>query len=223
MLACRRSSRPSRLPGSPCPTGSGDPRAPRSARRSAPRPLAGRSRRRDRRRIASPRAEPRRGRRRKRPARRGDLLHLGRARRCSAGRGRSRRRARRCVRSPSAPPSARIDRSSEISTPSKPISPRMTSAITLRDNVAGARRIDRRVDDMGGHRPGHRRPARGTARNRVRASSSRPVSTTRQAWWLSTWARPWPGMCLMTGSTPPASSPSHTARPSRATRAGSLP
>ena len=32
--------------------------------------------------------------------------------------------------------------------------------------------------------------------------------------WLSALARPWPGTCLITGSTPPASVPSITARPS---------
>ena len=35
--------------------------------------------------------------------------------------------------------------------------------------------------------------------------------TTGRLRWLSALARPWPGMCLSTGSTPPSSSPSATA------------
>ena len=47
--------------------------------------------------------------------------------------------------------------------------------------------------------------------------------TVGSSWWLSAKARPCPGMCLTTGSTPPARRPSAAARPSRATTAGSLP
>ncbi len=43
-------------------------------------------------------------------------------------------------------------------------------------------------------------------------SSSRLSRTTGMDSWLSTSARPWPGMCLMTPATPPASSPSSAAR-----------
>ena len=35
--------------------------------------------------------------------------------------------------------------------------------------------------------------------------------------------RPWPGMCLITPTTPPAARPSSVARPSAATRIGSEP
>ncbi|MNV82087.1 hypothetical protein D3C71_1758000 [compost metagenome] len=53
------------------------------------------------------------------------------------------------------------------------------------------------------------------------SSVSRSVSTTGRSWWLSEKARPWPGMCLMIGRTPPASRPSAAARPSWVTVAGS--
>ena len=39
----------------------------------------------------------------------------------------------------------------------------------------------------------------------------RSVATTGSRAWLSAVARPWPGMCLTTGSTPPACSPAATA------------
>ena len=53
------------------------------------------------------------------------------------------------------------------------------------------------------------------------SSSSIAVSTTGRSWWLSEKARPWPGMCLMIGRTPPASRPSAAARPNWVTVAGS--
>ena len=40
------------------------------------------------------------------------------------------------------------------------------------------------------------------------ASASRLAVTTGSSRWLSTLARPWPGMCLTTGTTPPARRPS---------------
>ncbi len=43
----------------------------------------------------------------------------------------------RCANSPSVPRSAFMDRSSLSSNPSNPISPRMISAMTLADSVAG--------------------------------------------------------------------------------------
>ena len=45
----------------------------------------------------------------------------------------------------------------------------------------------------------------------VASSVARSVSTTGSSPWLSAVARPWPGRCLSTGSTPPAISPSATA------------
>ena len=158
------------------------------------------------------------------PRCRNDLLHLAGVAvamqgEIAAGVERSPRPLARAL-----PPSARIDRSSETRTPSKPIWPRMTSAITRRDNVAGDRRIDRRSRRHARSSPKASRPARETARNRVRASSSIAGLDRRgRRRWLSTCARPWPGICLMTGSTPPSSSPAHTARARRATRSGSLP
>ena len=43
-------------------------------------------------------------------------------------------------------------------------------------------------------------------------SSAYGVATTGRSRWLSAVARPWPGMCLMTGTTPPAINPSATSR-----------
>ena len=48
------------------------------------------------------------------------------------------------------------------------------------------------------------------------------ASTTGSLKWLSAVARPWPGMCLSTGSTPPCSSPSVTAAAMAATLSGSV-
>ena len=42
----------------------------------------------------------------------------------------------------------------------------------------------------------------------VASSVARSVSTTGSFWWLSAVARPWPGMCLSTGKTPPSARPS---------------
>ncbi len=47
------------------------------------------------------------------------------------------------------------------------------------------------------------------------SSSARSTVDRGRSLWLSTVARPWPGICLSTGNTPPASSPSATAAPSR--------
>ena len=71
-------------------------------------------------------------------------------------------------------------------------------------------RIDVRVDDMRRHRQRQvrQRPER---REVGRLSSARGASTTGSSRWLSRAARPCPGMCLITGSTPPASRPSATA------------
>ena len=58
------------------------------------------------------------------------------------------------------------------------------------------------------------RHKRGTARSRCAPAPPRGAVTTGSSRWLSLVARPWPGMCLITGSTPPAMWPSATARPS---------
>ena len=55
----------------------------------------------------------------------------------------------------------------------------------------------------------------------MRDNSSCPASTTGRSKWLSTVARPWPGMCLITGATPPAISPAHAAKPNAPTMLGS--
>ena len=55
------------------------------------------------------------------------------------------------------------------------------------------------------------------------SSAAASAVTVGNSKWLSTTARPWPGICLTMPTTPPARSPSTTARPSAATRIGSLP
>ena len=82
--------------------------------------------------------------------------------------------------------------------------------------------IPRRVDDVGGHP--HRRRCAGvrTARGPSRARSAL-AATTGSSLWLSTSARPWPGICLITPTTPADARPSSTARPSAATCIGSEP
>ena len=136
-------------------------------------------------------------RRRPRPSRPG--------RRCSAGPRRSRPRARAPARSAKPPSSAFIDRSSVISSPSKPISSRI-SRTTAGDWVAGRVRVDGRVDHVGRHR--HRqvgeRPERREVAPPAPRAAPRPAAASR---WLSSAARPCPGMCFITGSTPPASEP----------------
>ena len=61
----------------------------------------------------------------------------------------------RLVRSAKPPASAPIEISSDTSTPSKPISPRITLSITLPRQRRRRGVVDRRIDDMRGHRPGH--------------------------------------------------------------------
>ncbi len=51
----------------------------------------------------------------------------------------------------------------------------------------------------------------------VASSSARDASTTGSSRWLSARARPCPGICFITGATPPAINPSAAARPSTAT------
>ena len=58
-------------------------------------------------------------------------------------------------------------------------------------------------------------------RKSVRASSALPASTRGCSRWLSHSARPWPGRCLMTGSTPPSRKPVQEIRARLATSSGS--
>ena len=98
-----------------------------------------------------------------------------------------------------------------------------SSRITAWEVVAGLLGIERRVDDVRRHRERHvgKMPERHEIlRVRARRASA---STTGRSRWLSAAARPCPGMCLMTGSTPPAISPSAAARPRSATVSGSRP
>ena len=111
----------------------------------------------------------------------GDLLHLV-SRRCNAGPGRSRRRARPEPARRTCRRAHAIERSSET----KHAVEADLAADHLGDHDGGdnvARRDRDRspcIDDMRGHRPGHVRQARGTARNRSR-QLARGVSTTGSA------------------------------------------
>ena len=60
-------------------------------------------------------------------------------------------------------------------------------------------------------------------RKSVTASVSCAVSTTGRERWLSTPARPWPGICLITGSTPPSIRPWAASRPRSMTICASSP
>ena len=101
------------------------------------------------------------------------------------------------------PDSAFMPRSSLISRPSKPIAPRMISAVTRAEMLAG------RSGSMASNTTCAVMAAGRSARRRnvaksVRSRSARDAETTGSSRWLSLVARPCPGMCLITGSTPPA-------------------
>ena len=72
---------------------------------------------------------------------------------------------------------------------------------------------------MGGHR--HGRVGKGRKGQEVNPLQFSALAlTTGRAWWLSTSARPWPGMCFITGSTPPSMRPAMWARASAITFQG---
>ena len=71
--------------------------------------------------------------------------------------------------------------------------------------------------NMCGHRHRQVRQQAETRQNRSLPARSLGASTTGSLKWVSAVARPWPGMCLSTGKTPPSSRPSVTARAMAAT------
>ena len=95
-----------------------------------------------------------------------------------------------------------MPRSSLISRPSKPMLPRMTSSVTRLEMLAGASASIGGEHDMRRHRRGQSGKSRNGTKSEA-SSSSRVAVTTGRSKWLSAMARPCPGMCLMTGSTPP--------------------
>ena len=120
------------------------------------------------------------------------------------------------ARSPSEPASAPMLRSSLSRAPAKPISPRITVADDR--SATGSPAAPDRAPDRARGRSSRTAPPgrRGTAASRRRAICSAAASTTGRPRWLSWRARPWPGRCLITGSTPPARKPSIIAWPRRA-------
>ena len=111
------------------------------------------------------------------------------------------------------PESAPIEMSSVIKAPSKPICLRIMLSITVLESVAGASIVDVQKHDVRrSSRAGPASPAAGTGVKSCASSSAIVASTCGTSWWLSTVARPWPGMCLMTGSTPPGEDVRRSAR-----------
>ena len=111
--------------------------------------------------------------------------------------------------------------SSLISQPSKPMRPRMMS---LDDDRRQARRplsVPGGVDDVRDHP--HRRVAQPLERLEVDLQLLVAAVTTGSSLWLSTIARPWPGICLIDADHARRAMPSSTARPSAATCIGSAP
>ena len=127
------------------------------------------------------------------------------------------------ARSAMLPDSACMPRSSLISRPSKPMPPRMISLVTRARDAGRRVGIDGREHHVRRHR--RRQVGQRAERGEIRGLQLVPARavTTGRSRWLSLVARPCPGMCLMTGSTPPAMSPRATARPSAITCAGSCP
>ena len=156
-------------------------------------------------------------RRRQAPARRRRSRRLRPARRCSEERGRSRRAIAPSARSRRSPESAPMEMSSVIKAPSKPIRSRMMLTMTALESVAGAPSSTSEKTTCAVMPSGH---FGASSRNGAKscASSSASVASTRgSSLWLSTRARPWPGMCFITGSRPPLIRPSICAPPSVAT------
>src|SRR5262247_1377207 len=126
------------------------------------------------------------------------------------------------VRSPIVPLSAPIEMSSLINAPENPIDLRITSPIIVGDAVAGAVGSSA-VNTTWAVIPSGRWPSGRKAAKSVASSVAPSVVTTGSFSWLSAMARPCPGMCLRTGSTPPAMSPSATAAASTETCSGVVP
>ena len=100
-------------------------------------------------------------------------------RRCTPAPGPSPRRCTASARSPMLPDSAFMPRSSLISRPSKPIAPRMTSAVTRGEMLAGRRRRWPRTPHARSWPPADRRRRRNVAKS-VRSRSARDGRHHRQ-------------------------------------------
>ena len=140
------------------------------------------------------------------------MAAISSARRCNGGRGRSPRRG---------PRRPGLDRAGERlhgqivgdQNPRNPMKPRMTSAMTRDDMVAG-RSASMRGDRTNGRScPAACRPAPETDGSRWPPAPPAPPRPPGGSRWLSTGLRPWPGRCLITGVTPAARKPSQAARP----------
>ena len=99
-----------------------------------------------------------------------------------------------------------MPRSSLITKPVKPIRSRITSPIIAGEVLAGRRSSKAGNSTWAVMARGAWRSA-WKGRKSTAASSEGAASMRGRARWLSAVARPWPGTCLMTGSTPPARQP----------------
>src|SRR5262245_57306530 len=125
------------------------------------------------------------------------------------------------ARSANEPPRAFMPRSSLITKPVKPIRFRITSPIITGETLDGRRSSKAGMRTWAVIARGAWRSAR-KGRKSTASSSDRLASMQGSARWLSAPARPWPGTCLMTGSTPPDRQPSITALPRTITVSGSV-
>src|SRR5215469_2748704 len=105
------------------------------------------------------------------------------------------------------PAIAPMEMSSVIKTPSKPTNPRITSRTIVAEIVAGATGSIAEDTIWAVMASGRWLSARNAAKS-VSSSVARSAWTVGNPEWLSTVARPWPGICLTTGRTPPARNPS---------------
>src|SRR5580704_12442659 len=126
------------------------------------------------------------------------------------------------LRADSEPDRACMEMSSLIKRPRNPIESRITPPTIPADKVAGATG-SMALNTTCAVMPSGR-PARGRkAAKSVASSVARSAVTTGSRLWLSAVARPWPGMCLSTGRTPPSAKPSAIAPATAATLPGSVP
>ena len=120
------------------------------------------------------------------------------------------------------PASACMPRSSDISSPSKPIRPRTISAITVGERLAQRSAIPGAVDDVRGHR--HQRIVQPLEREQV-GLQRRGVGVDHRQLHMAVRHRPPMPRHMLDHADHPAAraSPSIVARPSAATRNGSAP
>ncbi len=143
-------------------------------------------------------------------------------RRCSEGRGRSRRRWRP-AREIGHVALKRLHR--HVVAHQEPVEaqcPPDDFGYHARRERRGPFRIERLETDMA-VMPAGRSASSAKGRKSCDSSSARLARTVGSSRWLSVSARPWPGMCFITGSTPPAARPVAAARPSVATISGRSP